>query len=432
MILVGNQRGGAKDLARHLLKEENESVEVHELRYFASTSLGGALNEAYALSRATKCKQYLFSLSLNPPPGESVETGDFEEAINRVEDKLGLSRQPRAIVFHIKGGRTHAHAVWSRIDVNEMKAVQLSFSKRKLMDVGRELYLKHGWQMPRGLVSSQERNPLNFTLAEWQHAKRIGKDPREIKAALQDCWAISDSRAAFEAALKERGFWLARGDKRGFVAIDFQGEIFSVPRWVGVKTKDVRSRLGSEDNLLSVDEAKIHIADAMRKKLGSFEKELSVQRTSREVEQKQRQTRLINKQRDERHSLRTKQSERQNDEARRREARYSKGLRGLWDRLRGEHRRIRIRNEWEVALADMRDRSERSVLLRSQAQERLQLSLQYQASKEEERALQGHLKEEAKSYEAMIAERRESVTRRRRNRSTKQGKSQTPGHGMGQ
>ena len=67
MILVGNQRGGAKDLALHLLKQENEHVEVHEVRGFASHNLTAALNEAYAISRATRCKQFLFSLSLNPP-----------------------------------------------------------------------------------------------------------------------------------------------------------------------------------------------------------------------------------------------------------------------------------------------------------------------------------------------------------------------------
>jgi len=43
MILVGNQRSGAKDLALHLLKEENEHVEVHEVRGFASSNLMGAL-----------------------------------------------------------------------------------------------------------------------------------------------------------------------------------------------------------------------------------------------------------------------------------------------------------------------------------------------------------------------------------------------------
>ncbi len=67
MILKGNQRGGAKDLALHLMKDENEHVELHDLRGFASDNLMAALNEAYAMSRATRCRQFLYSLSLNPP-----------------------------------------------------------------------------------------------------------------------------------------------------------------------------------------------------------------------------------------------------------------------------------------------------------------------------------------------------------------------------
>lgn len=39
MILVGNQRGGARDLARHLLKDDNERVTVHDVRGFASNDL---------------------------------------------------------------------------------------------------------------------------------------------------------------------------------------------------------------------------------------------------------------------------------------------------------------------------------------------------------------------------------------------------------
>ena len=246
MILVGSQRGGARDLARHLLKQENEHVEIHEVRGFASEDLTGALNEAYAVSRGTKCRQFLFSLSLNPPQGERVGVADFENAIDRVESSLGLVGQPRAIVFHEKEGRRHAHCVWSRIDTGRMKAVQLSFTHNRLQAISRELYLEHGWKMPRGLAASEDRDPRNFTLAEWQQAKRTGRDPRAIKTAIQDAWAISDSGAAFAHALEERGFRLARGDRRGFVAVDHTGEIYSIPKWADVKTKDVRARLGDE------------------------------------------------------------------------------------------------------------------------------------------------------------------------------------------
>ena len=162
----------------------------------------------------------MFSLSLNPPLSARVKTEEFEAAIDRIEGELGLSGMPRAIVFHEKQGRRHAHCVWSRIMPDEMKAVQLSYSHNKLMRVARELFIEHGWQMPRGLVQSGDADPRNFSLAQWQQAKRQHKDPRAIKTALQDAWAISDSKASFECALRDRGFWLARGDRRGFVAID--------------------------------------------------------------------------------------------------------------------------------------------------------------------------------------------------------------------
>jgi hypothetical protein len=72
MILVGNARGGGRDLARHLMKTENERVEVAELRGFVADDLDGAFRETYAISRGTRCQQYLFSLSLNPPKGAEV------------------------------------------------------------------------------------------------------------------------------------------------------------------------------------------------------------------------------------------------------------------------------------------------------------------------------------------------------------------------
>lgn len=169
------------------MKSENENVRIHELRGFAGRDLHAAFRESYAISRGTRCKQHLFSLSLNPPKHAEVSDQDFEAAIDRAEDRLGLSGQPRAIVFHEKFGedgelRRHAHAVWCRIRTDEMKAVQLSFSKTKLNELARDLYIEHDWQMPRGFVNSKERDPLNFTLEEWQQSKRAGKNPKEIKA----------------------------------------------------------------------------------------------------------------------------------------------------------------------------------------------------------------------------------------------------------
>ncbi len=202
MILKGNQRAGGRQLAAHLLRaDENEHVEVHELRGFLSDDLHSAFQEAYAISKGTRAKQYLFSLSLNPPPGEKVPIEIFEAAVEHIEQRLGLDGQPRAIVFHEKEGRRHAHAVWSRIDTAEMKAINLPHYKLKLRDVAKEMFLEHGWQMPRGFVDSKERDPLNFSREEWQQARRTAQDPKALKAMFQECWAISDSRKAFAQAI---------------------------------------------------------------------------------------------------------------------------------------------------------------------------------------------------------------------------------------
>lgn len=163
------------------MKDENEQVQIHQIRGFASDDLQSAFEESYAISRATKCKQHLFSLSLNPPRDAVVSPDTFETTADRAEERLGLSDQPRAIVLHTKDGRTHAHAVWSRIDAENMKAVQLSFTKRRMQDLYRELYREHGWAMPRGFERTQFRDPRNYGLAEWQQAKRADKDPAQLK-----------------------------------------------------------------------------------------------------------------------------------------------------------------------------------------------------------------------------------------------------------
>jgi hypothetical protein len=151
MILKGSQRSGGRKLADHLLRvDENEHVELYELRGFMSDDLHTAFNEIHAVSKGTRAKQPFFSLSLNPPSAEQVPIETFDEAIEQIERKLGLDGQPRAIVFHEKEGRRHAHVVWSRIDTGQMKAINLPHYTMKLRDVSRNLYLEHGWKMPPG------------------------------------------------------------------------------------------------------------------------------------------------------------------------------------------------------------------------------------------------------------------------------------------
>ncbi|MEO0810200.1 MAG: relaxase [Pseudomonadota bacterium] len=376
MILHGNPRGHGRDLAIHLLRDdENDHVEVHEVRGFMANDVRGAFQEVQAMASATKAKQYLFSLSLSPPKGGNVSTEDFEKAIERAEQALGLAGQPRVIVFHEKGDHRdrHAHAVWSRIDSTQSKAIPVPFNKLRLREVSRELFIQHGWNMPSGLINREERNPLNYSFDEYQHAKRAGRDAKTIKADLQDAWAMSDSGPAFAHALKEKGFRLARGDRRGFLAVDTKGEPYSIPKWLDLKTKAVRERLGDEKNIPSPAETKAAIGRDMLAKMSEHEQELQARNARRKDQSKSQRQALIEHQRTERATALRRIETRRIDETKARQARFRSGLRGAWDWLRGENKRIKRENEADAARCLARDMAEREALLIRQRDQRLHI-----------------------------------------------------------
>ncbi|GAB5470466.1 MAG: hypothetical protein Kilf2KO_34960 [Rhodospirillales bacterium] len=396
MILKGSQRGGALQLARHLQRtDENDHVEVHELRGFSATTLSGALQEIVAIAKGTRCQQMLFSLSLNPPETADVSIDQFEAAISKVEEKLGLDGQARAIVFHEKEGRRHAHAVWSRIDIETVTAINLPFTHLKLKDVSKQLFLEHGWRLPEGLRDPAAGNPLNFSRAEWQQAKRSQQDPRALKATLQECLAISDSRDAFAQALEAQGFYLAKGDRRGFVAIDYRGEVYALTRWTGRKSKELKTRLGDLNDLPDVDTTKARIARQMTGLLKGYIKDVETALQVKEARLTSRKTEMRANHRAAREALRKAQVLRWSDETTQRAQRFRTGLQGLWDWMTGRSKQTARQNEQEAYDAYQRDRVEREALIKAQLTER--------------RSLQTDLKEARHGHGTEIAQLRADI-----------------------
>lgn len=416
MILKGKERGNAAQLARYLMAmRDNDHVELHEIRGFVSDDLAGAFGEADAIAKGTRCENYLFSMSLNPPKSENVGIEAFEQAIEQIEQKLGLENQPRAVVFHEKDGRRHAHVVWFRIDSDRMRAINLPHYKMKLRDVSRSLYLEHGWEMPRGLQDRSLRDPLNFTRAEWQQAQRAALDPRELKSVLRQCWEASDNRASFEQALKGRGFWLARGDRRGFVALDYRGEVYSLSRYAGVKSKELEARIGDAQQLRPVDEIRADIAAGMSQKLASF-----IRETERETEQRLaamafRKAELAERHRQERQTLFVGHERRWQAETLARAQRLPRGFSGIWHRLTGQYAKIRAQNERETFACYRRDRAEKDALILAQLDERqaLQRDIDVQRARAQQELMR--LRQDVANYR-QLPEREERTQERSRKR----------------
>jgi hypothetical protein len=234
------------------------------------------------------------------------------------------------------------------------------------------------------------RDPLSFSREEWQQAKRSGIDPREIKAALQDAWKLSDNRTSFEHALKERGFWLAKGDRRGFVAIDYRGEVYSLSRYAEVKTKELAARLGDREQLLSVDRVKEAIAHAITRKVEEFIKETEASTKQRLAMLDFRKAEMVARHQEQRTKTWSGIDKRWLAETKERADRMPRGFSGIWHRLTGQYAKIKAQNEREALIAWQRDRDEKDALMFEQIIERevLQRDIKRQRSLSTEELMQ--------------------------------------------
>jgi hypothetical protein len=407
MILKASQRAGGQELAAHLLNGDgNEHVTVHEVSGFIALDLPNALKEAYAISLGTKCTQYLFSLSLNPPETESVPVEDFEEAIEETEKRLGLKGQPRAIVFHEKNGRRHCHCVWSRVyfDGNKLKAVNMAHFKTKLNTIAKGLYQKHGWTLPKGFRRDEKAKETNYSRAEWQQAERLKENPELLKQFFGDCWQQSDNKRAFASALQEYGYFLAKGDRRGYVAVDYQGEVYSLSRWLGVKTKALKEKLGDRDALPSADQARAFAQSRMNDGLEARLKQHRRDAKAKRAPLVQELRELVKQQRSEREKLLARQQDRWRQEAKLRFRRFSRGLSAVWDHVTGRHQQISDQNEAETTACHKRDQDEQHQIIQRHLAESRALHRSLNFFKQEQQAEAWRIKREMAGYINTAAE----------------------------
>ncbi len=270
VIAFASQRAGGQDLATHLLNEhDNDYMEVVDLRGSIAQELHGAFAEWEVHAQTlTKCKNYLYSLSANPDPAQGPLTREqYVDYFGRVEAKLGLQAQPRALVCHIKNGREHFHAVYSRIDAIREKAVHLAFDKDKLMMVSREFARDHEFTLPAGYFKDKNApSGKQLSLYEKNQQDTTGLSKEQRIEKLTELWRYSDNAKAFVAALGENGYILATG-RKPYVLIDIYGHMNSLPKLIDdrqVKTEHIKAFLENDfpvELLPTVEEARALTAE---------------------------------------------------------------------------------------------------------------------------------------------------------------------------
>lgn len=271
MIIKGQSRAGPAALAAHLGNaEKNESVSLLETKGTVAQDLRGALIEMDAYAAGTRCEKSLYHAAISPEPPHRLSQEQRAEAIDALEDKLGLTGHARVVVMHEKLGREHIHVVWSRIDLDHMKSVSDSHNYRKHEEVARDLERRFGHERVQGAhveregIERPERTPSR---AELRQEERTGIKGKDVRAEVTAAFRASDNAEAFKAALEDAGYLLAKGDRRDFVVVDRAGGIHSLPRRIeGMKAAELRAFMAPIDRetLPSTEQAREIMEDRKR------------------------------------------------------------------------------------------------------------------------------------------------------------------------
>jgi hypothetical protein len=188
---------------------------------------------------------------MSPEPSQRLTPEQRMEAIDALEEKMGLTGHSRVVVMHEKLGREHIHVVWSRIDLQEMKSVSDSHNYRKHEEVSRDLERRFGHDRVQGAHHEREgieRPDRTPSRAELRQEERTGIKGRDVTAEVTHIFKASDNAPAFQAALYERDYILAKGDRRDFVIVDRAGGIHSLARRIeGMKAADLREFMAPID-----------------------------------------------------------------------------------------------------------------------------------------------------------------------------------------
>ena len=282
MIIKGGSAAGGDRLATHISRTDtNERMEVKEVRGVAAEDMRGAFREMEAVAAGCpNCKKPFYHASINTRADELLTPEQRMQAIDRLEKELGLTDQPRVVVVHEKEGREHCHVVWSRIDAEDMRTISDSHNYRKHEIVARELEREFGHARVQGAHIEREGKDRPARAPghdEMQQAARTGIKPKQAREQITAAWRSTDNGTAFRTALEEKGWILANGDRRDFVAVDRLGGIHSLARRIeGAKAADVRARLTDIDpkSLMSAADAK----EVQKARLSEREREAAQRR----------------------------------------------------------------------------------------------------------------------------------------------------------
>ncbi len=195
--------------------------------------------EAGSDLRGRSCTKPVFTFSLSWHPEQDPKKWEMIGAGRRALIALGLQDHETVMVAHNDCDHPHLHLIVNVVDPETGKANRVPFSKKKLSKWAEEYELAHG------KVYCDKRVENNQKRDQGEKAKY--EEPElDLKARITKLYQESETGVAFQTALAEQGFILAKGKR--IVLIERDGNMHSLSRQLdGIKAKDMRTKLGDLD-----------------------------------------------------------------------------------------------------------------------------------------------------------------------------------------
>jgi len=213
-VLIKGQSIKCSRLSRqhYLHGPENERITVREVRGLATKDPDEALQMLEILAKGTRCQRPVYSAKINPETDRIWNKDEIRRAVDLLEENLGLTGHPRAVVEHKKDGRIHFHVLWSRFHPDGGPAMNMGHDYAVHQKTQRQLEkeLKLRPMMAKG---------RDFKKSEVEWARRYGFDIFVLKKQITHDFHRCKTGQEFMAALKEKGVVLCRGHKSQFVLI---------------------------------------------------------------------------------------------------------------------------------------------------------------------------------------------------------------------
>lgn len=275
MVINGQAVKGAKRLANHLMKDENEKVSILEISgTVANDNLHFALRDMEDIGKLTKSQsgKVLYHANINPRKNETLTPEQYIKASDKLMEKLGFEGQPRAIVMHQKQSRQHAHLVVQLTDIEKGKLKTISNNYYKHKEVSRTL--EKEFELAK---THEKKTGRSYSQSEAQQAQKAGRKARTNKNFIQHCYQSSRDGKDFVKKLSQYELYLAKGKR--LVVIDKLGQAQSLTR----QLRHIDSASNVKKKLKDID-ASLPEAKKIQENIRSYHNEKKLEKSAKEFD----------------------------------------------------------------------------------------------------------------------------------------------------